>query len=327
VFLAAATGGLLVAPVTVGAQQTGKIARVGILSNVPLTDPAGARVWGAFIQGLRDLGYVEGRNLTIVHRSSEGQFDRLPGLAAELVRLEVDVIVAPATQNVLVAMQVSRTIPIVMTGAGDPVGRGLVGSLARPGSNVTGLSMVPAPEIVGKRLALIREIVPGVSRVAALGNPANQAANARWLKELKGAAGSLGMQLQVLEARGPADFEKAFTAMARERAGALYVPGDGMLLLHRKRIIELATKQRMPAMYELREFVDDGGLVVYGPSMVHSFRRAATYVDRILKGANPAEMPVEQPTTFELVVNLKAARGLALTIPPAVLQRADEVIE
>ncbi len=318
---------LLAAPLAADAQQqTGKVYRIGILGNVPLTDPEGARLWGAFIQGLRELGYVEGQNITIEHRSSEGKYERLPALAADLVRLKVDVIVAPATQGPLAAKQATRTIPIVMTSGGDPVGSGLVASLARPGGNITGLSFVAFPEIVGKQLELLKETVPQVSRVAVLWNPANPT-NRLLLGEAKVAARSLAVQLQTLEARGPDDFERAFAAMTRERAGALLVLGDGMLILHRTRIADLAAKSRLPAMYGSRENVNAGGLMSYSPSLQDSFRRAATYVDKILKGAKPADLPVEQPTKFELVINLKTARALGLTIPPSVLVRADQVIE
>jgi putative ABC transport system substrate-binding protein len=316
---------LIAAPLAAGAEQPGKVFRIGILSNVPLSDPQGARVWGAFIEGLRDLGYVEGRNITIEHRSSEGKYERLPELAAELVRLRVDVIVVPATRNVVVARQATRTIPIVMAGTADAVGFGLVASLARPGGNVTGISTL-GPEIVGKQLALLKEIGPGMSRVAILGNPANDG-YARVLEELKLAAKSLGMSLPILNARRPDDFEPAFTAATREHAGALFVFTDGMFLLHRTQIVELAAKHRLPAMYGTSEFVDPGGLMAYGPSMSDGFRRAATYVDKILKGAKPGDLPIEQPTKFELAINLKTAKTLGLAIPSSLLLRADHVIE
>jgi putative tryptophan/tyrosine transport system substrate-binding protein len=316
---------LLATPLVAGAQQTGKVFRIGILGNVPVTSPEGARLWGAFIQGLRELGYVEGRNITIEHRYSEGQYGRLPDLAADLVRLNVDVIVAPATQNPVVAKQATRTIPIVMTGAGDPVGSGLVASLARPGGNVTGLSLL-APAIVGKQLELLKEITPQVSRVAVLSNPTNPT-TALLLAQAKVAARSLPVQLHIQEARGPDEFERTFAALTRERAGALLVLTDGMFLLHVTRIVDLAAKSRLPAMYGTREYVDVGGLVVYGPSLRDSFRRAAAYVDKIFKGAKPGDLPVEQPTTFELVINLKTAKALGLTIPPSILARADEVIQ
>ncbi len=322
-FVGTLTGGLLAAPLAAEAQQAGKVYRIGILGNVPLTDPEGARVWGAFIQGLRELGYEEGRNITIEFRSSDGKYERLPALAAELVRLKVDVIVAPAAQNVLAAEQATRTIPIVMT-YGDPIASGLVASLARPGGNVTGLSGL-APEIVGKQLELLKEIVPKVSRVAVLWNPANQS-HPPLLREAEVAARSLRVQLQTLEVRGPDDFETAFAAVTRERAGALLVPADGMFLLNRIRIADLAARTRLPVMYGLREYVDAGGLVVYAPSIRDSFRHAASYVAKILKGAKPGDLPVEQPTKFELVINLKTAKALGLTIPQSLLLRADEVI-
>ena len=268
---------------------------------------------------------MEGQNIAIEHRSSDGKFERLSDLATDLVRLKVDVIVAPASQNVLAAKQATRTIPIVMANSLDPVGTGLVSSLARPGGNVTGLSGLSL-ETVGKQLELFKEIVPRVSRVAVLGNPTNQM-YPLWLGEVKVAARSLRVQLQTLEARGPDDFERAFVAMTRERAGALFVLGDGMFLLHRTRIAELAAKHRLPAMYPTKEFADAGGLMVYGASLRDNFRRAAAYVDKILKGAKPGDLPVQQPTKFELVINLKTAKALGLTIPQSILTRADEVIQ
>ena len=318
--------GLLAAPLAVEAQQPAKVFQIGILANVPLTDPEGARLWGAFIQGLRELGYVEGRNITIQWRVSEGQYERLPALAAELVRLKVDVIVAPATQGPLAAKQATRTIPIVMTGGPDPVADGLVASLARPGGNVTGLTYSVGPEIVGKQLELLREIVPRVSRVAILWNPTNPG-NALLLSAAEVAARSLGVHLQTLETRGPDDFETAFAAMAKEHAGALLVLPDAVFLLHGTQIVDRAAKSHLPTIYGYPNLVEAGGLMGYGVSFRENFRRAATYVDKILKGAKPADLPVEQPTKFELVINLKAAKALGLTIPPAVLARADEVIQ
>jgi putative ABC transport system substrate-binding protein len=312
----------LVAPP--GAAQSDKVFRVGILSNVPLSSPQGAPVWGAFVEGLRDLGYVEGRNVTIVDRSSEGKYERLPELAAELVRLEVDVIVAPANQNVRAAQQASRRIPIVMAGASDPVGDGLVANLARPGGNVTGLSMV-GEHMAGKQLELLKATIPGVARAAVLGNPTN-ARFLGWMRGAKDAARTLGVDLVVVEARGPDDFERAFALMKKERVGGVVVPADGMYLLHPARLAGLAAKHRLPAIYGGREFVDAGGLMTYSPSMRENFRRAATYVDKILKGAKPADLPVEQAATFDLIINIKVARALGLTIPPPVLARATEVI-
>jgi putative ABC transport system substrate-binding protein len=310
---------------TPGAAQSDKVFRVGILSNVPLSSPQGAPMWGAFVEGLRDLGYVEGRNVTIVDRSSEGKYERLPELAAELVRLKVDVIVAPATQNVRAAQQASPTIPIVMAGASNPVGGGLVASLARPGGNVTGVSMV-GEHMTGKQLELLKETIPGVARAAVLGNPTN-ARFLDWVREAKDAARTLGVDLVVVEARGPDDFERAFALMKRERVAGVVVGADGMYLLHSARVAALAAKHRLPTIYGVREFVDAGGLMTYNPSMRESFRRAATYVDRIFKGAKPGDLPVEQASKFDLVINVKASKALGLTIPPSVLARATELIQ
>jgi putative ABC transport system substrate-binding protein len=320
-----ATVALLSVVASRGAAQSDKIFRVGILSNVPISSPQGAPVWGAFVEGLRDLGYVEGKNLTIVDRSSEGRYERLPELAAELVRLKVDVIVVPATQNVRAAQQASRTIPIVMAGASNPVEDGLVASLARPGGNVTGLSMI-GERMAGKQLELLKETVPGVARAAVLGNPANARFDG-WVREAKEAARALGMDLVAVEARGPDDFERAFGLMKRERVAGVVVSADGMYLLHPARIAALAAKHRLPAIYGVREFVDAGGLMTYSPSMRASFRRAATYVDRIFKGAKAGDLPVEQAAKFDLIINLKAARALGLAIPPPVLARATEVVQ
>ena len=323
-FLLTALTSALAAPLWVGAQPTGKIYRVGILGNVPLSDPAGARLWGMFLQGLRDLGYEEGRNVTLEHRSSEGQYERLPALAADLVRLKVDVIVAPAAQNVVAAKQASRTIPIVMVGVGDPVENGLVNSLARPGGNVTGSTFL-ASAIVGKQLELLKEMTPHASRLALLVNPANPGHRLA-LREARKAAHALGVQLQALEAQGPAEFERAFAAMNKERAGGLLVPWDGLFLLNLVPLTRLTAKARRPTMYGHRGYVDAGGLACYGPSAAESFRRAALYVDKILKGARPGDLPVEQPTKFEFVINSRTARTLGLTISPPLLLRADEVI-
>jgi len=324
-FISTLAGGLLAAPLAAEAQQAGKTYRIGVLGNVPLADPRSAHLWGAFAEGLRDLGYVDGGNTTIEHRSSEGKYERLPALAAELVRLKVDIIVAPAAQNVLAARQASRTIPIVMASVGDPVGNGLVASLARPGGNVTGTSFLTSA-MVGKQLELLTQITPHVARLAILLNPANPG-HPLTLEEAKAAAHLLRIQLQALEARGPDDLERTFAAMAREHAGALFVPWDGTFLVLLTRITRLAAKTRLPTLYGQRGYVDAGGLASYGPSAIESFRRAATYVDKILKGAKPGDLPVEQPTKFELVINLKTAKALGLTIPPSVLQRADEVIQ
>jgi putative ABC transport system substrate-binding protein len=322
-FVGAVAGALLAAPLAANAQQTAKVFRIGILGNISLAEPEGARLWGAFIQGLRDLGYVEGQNITIELRSSEGKYERLPDLAAELVRLKVDVIVVPADQNALAAEHATRAIPIVMIG--NPVGSGLVANLARPGGNITGLSVL-APEIVGKQLELLKELIPRVSSVTTLWNPTNPG-HSRALEEARIAARSLGIKLQISGARGPDEFEGAFAAMTRERVGAVLVLLDGMFLLHQSRIIDLAAKSRLPAMYSRRSDVTGGGLMAYAPSLPDIFRRAATYVDKILKGAKPDDLPIEQPTKFEFVINLKTAKALGLAIPQSVLLRADEVIQ
>jgi putative tryptophan/tyrosine transport system substrate-binding protein len=325
-FLAGTGAVLLSAPLAAEGQQAGKVFRIGILANVPITDPQGAPLWGAFIQGLRELGYVEGKNIIIEHRSSDGKYERLPALAAELVRLKVDVIVVPATQNALAAKGATRTIPIIIASAADPVADGLVASLARPGGNITGLTGAVGPEIGGKRLELLKETVPKISRVAVLSNPANPS-SAPYLAETKAAAQSLRVQLQMLEARDPDGIEKAFAGMTKERPEAMLVLIDSMFILQRARIVSLAAKQRLPTMFSWREDVVAGGLMSYSASGVDNFRRAATYVDKILKGARPGDLPIERPSKFELVINLKTAKVLGLTIPESLLQRANEVIQ
>ena len=312
-------------PVAAEAQQAAKIARIGYLARNLAASP---HLHEAFRQGLRDLGYVEGRNVVIEYRDAEGKLERLPALAAELVALKVDVIVAASTLAALAAKQATRTLPIVFAAAADPVASGLVTSLARPGGNVTGLSNL-APELVGKRLELLKQAVPGVSRVAVLWQPGalGERTEKDMLKGAEVAARALGVRLQFVEARGPADFDRAFSDMTRARAGALTVLPSAMFFSERRRLVDLAAKNRLPAVYPWREFVDAGGLMSYGPNLADLFRRAATYVDKILKGAKPGDLPVEQPTKFELVINLKTAKALGLTIPPSVLARADQVIE
>jgi len=280
----------------------------------------------AFRQGLRELGYVEGKNIVIEWRSAEGKRDRLPSLAAELVRLKVDIIVTagpPATRS---AKKATVTIPIVFAQDGDPVASGFVASLARPGGNITGLSTL-APELSGKRLELLKEIVPRLSRVAVLGNSTNPA-NAQVLKETELAAGVFGVKLQYLDVLDPKDIETAFRAASKGRADAvLMTVSGGVVLSQRTQVVELAAKSRLPAMYIIREYVETGGLMSYGVSLIDLDRRAATYVDKILKGAKPADLPVEQPTKFEFIINLTAAKQIGLTIPPNVLVRADRVIK
>jgi putative ABC transport system substrate-binding protein len=323
-FIGILGSGLLAAPLAAGAQQAGKIYRIGYLSSGSST--TGPHLLEAFRQGLRELGWVEGQNTIIEYRRAEGRLERLSDLAAELVRLQVDTIVAPVIQDVAAAKKATGTIPIVMVAVTDPVGTGLIASLARPGGNVTGLAFSVGAETYGKGLGLLKETVPNLRRVAILWNPANPTQPLA-IRVVKGAARSMGVQLQLLEARGPNDFDGAFAVMAKERSGALLVVSDIEFFLHRARLAELAARSRLPAIYGARDYVDAGGLMSYGPSLVVQFRRAATYVDRILKGAKPGDLPVEQPTTFELVINLKTAKTLGLTIPPSLLQQADQVIE
>jgi putative ABC transport system substrate-binding protein len=326
VFIGTLAGGLLAAPLAVEAQQAAKVARIGFLS---LHVAPNRHLREAFRQGLRDLGYLEGRNVVIEYRDAEGKVERLPALAAELVALKVDVIVTGGgTPTALAAKQATKSIPIVFASAPDPVTDGLVTSLARPGGNVTGSSNLN-PELVGKCLEQLKQAVPGVSRVAVLWQPGamDERTEKDMLKRAEVAGRALGVRLQVVEARGPADFGRAFSDMTRARADALTVLGSAMFFSERKRLLDLTAKNRLPAVYSQREFVDAGGLMAYGPNLADFFRHAATYVDKILKGAKPADLPVEQPTKFELVVNLKTAKALGLTIPPSLLGRADQVIQ
>jgi putative ABC transport system substrate-binding protein len=323
-FLAGTGAGLLAAPLAAEAQQAAKIARIGFL----VTNLAASPRWTeAFHQGLRDLGYIEGRNVVIETRDAEGKPERFPALAAELVALKVDVIVAPPTAAVA-AKQATKTIPIVFAAAADPVASGLVTNLARPGGNVTGLSIL-ASDLVGKSLEQLTQAVPGVSRIVVLWQPGSlgERTEKEMLKGADVAGRALGVRLQIVEARGPADFDRAFSEMTRARAGALTVLGSPMLNSERRRLVDLAAKNRLPAVYPWREFVDTGGLMSYGANLADNYRRAAIYVDKILKGAKPGDLPVEQPTKFELVINLKTAKALGLTIPPSLLGRADEVIQ
>ena len=317
-------GGLF-SPVAAEAQQAAKVPRIGFLVGNLAPNP---HLREALLQGLRDLGYVEGRNVVIEYRDAEGKLERLPALAAELVALKVDVILAPGTLHALAVKQATKTIPIVVIGAADPVRSGLVTSLARPGGNVTGLSNL-APELVGKWLELLTQAVPGVSRLAVLWQPGGQDERTErdMLKAAEVAARALGVRLQFVEARGPADFDRAFSDMTRARAGALTVWSTPMFVSERRRLVDLAAKNRLPAVYPWREFVDAGGLMSYGANVADLYRRAATYVDKILKGTKPGDLPVEQATKFELVINLKTATALGITIPQSVLRRADEVIK
>jgi putative tryptophan/tyrosine transport system substrate-binding protein len=305
------------------AQQATKVPRIGFLSaGAPSTISTRTQ---AFRQGLRELGYVEGKNIVIEYRYAEGKLDRLPALAAELVRLKVDVIVTTAGAVTRPAKEATSAIPIVMAQDNDPVGNGFVASLARPGGNITGLSVL-SPEIGGKQLELLKEIVPRLVRAAVIGTSTIPGHTQR-LREMELAAGALGLKLLFLHVGGPKDIEPAFREALEGRAGAVLVMGGPVLIAQRIQIADLAVKSRLPAIYNVLEFVEDGGLMTYGVSLTDLFRRAATYVDKILKGAKPADLPVEQPKKFEFIVNLKAAKQIGLTIPPNVLVRADRVIK
>ena len=322
VLMVTLTIGLLAAPLAAVAQQPTKMSRIGFLAT---NSPAQTtHLLEAFRQGLRDLGYVEGRNIAIEYRWAEGRAERLAPFVVELVGLKVDVIVATSSPLALAAKEVTKTIPIVFATAGDPVGS-LVASLARPGGNVTGLSLL-APEIVARQLQLLKEAVPKASRVAVLSNPANPY-TVLMIKETEAAARSLGVRVQFLGVRGAGALDSTFSAIVKERPGALFVLFDPMLFGQRTRIAEFANTHRLPAMYPHKEYVQAGGLMSYGADLLDNFRRAATYVDKILKGATPADLPVEQPTKFDLVINLKTAKALELTIPQSLLVRADEVIK
>jgi putative ABC transport system substrate-binding protein len=316
----AGTLGLLAAPLAAEAQPTTKIPRIGILRAGPFPDP----LVDAFRQGLRDLGYIEGQNLHLEYRSAEGRDERLPGLATELVRLPVDVIVASGSEALL-AKRATTSIPIVMPIAADPVGTGLVASLARPGGNVTGFAF-QSEELPGKWVELLKEAFPRLARAAVLWHPPTTLGGQLRVSEV--AARSLGVRLQTLKVQRSDDLPVAFADARKERAEVLIALASPFFFAHRTRLVELAARHRLPTMYFQREFVvGSGGLMSYGPNLRDLFRRAAGYVDKILKGAKPADLPVEQPTKFELVVNLKTAKALGLTIPPSVLARADEVIQ
>jgi len=313
---------LLVAPLPADAQQLAKVPRIGLLS--PFS-PAATGLWHeAFRQGLRDLGWVEGENIGIEYRYAEGRHDRLPDLAADLVRLKVDIIVTATATDGQAAKHATRAIPIVIA-SGDLVGSGLVESLARPGGNITGLSHI-APELAGKRLELLKEMVPKLSRVAVFWNPQGQTSTLAW-NELQLPAQQLGISLQSLEVRSPNDLDKAFEEATKSRADALAIMPNPVFVTNLKQIADLASKSHLPSIFHLREFVDAGGLLAYGVDRSDMFRRAATYVDKILKGAKPADLPIEQPMKFELVINLKTAQALGLTMPPTLLFLADEVIK
>jgi len=313
---------LLAAPLVAQAQQAGKIYRVGVLLPIPVSRMPAT---GMFRQALRDLGYTEGQNLILEYRSLDtDKLDRLSTLAAELVSANVDVIFAVAGAA-HAAKNATKTIPIVFAGVGDPVGTGLVTSLAHPGGNVTGLTNT-APDLSGKRLQLVTELLPGVSTIAILWNATNPIVRGQ-VAETEAAARALKTHLLVVPIRSADDFEAAFTAITRQRSGALIVIADVVTTAHRERIATLAVKNRLPMISEFPDFAAAGGLMAYGPSAPDAAHRAAGYVDKILRGAKPGDLPVEQPTKFELVINLKTAKGLGLTIPPSILLRADQIIE
>ena len=317
-------------PVAARAQQpigrTGKMPRVGMLMPGPAAHSAAT--YKPFYQGLHELGYIEGQNLTVERRDGDWKPDRLPALAAELVGLKVDMIVAWSTPTAQAAKQATNSVPIIAAVMADPVGDELVASLARPGGNVTGTTFL-GPELVAKRLQLLRDVVPGLARVAALLHPHayGEHTMANVVKDIEDAARTLGMQLQLVPADGPDDIASAFSAMVKERADAFIVMPSPMLFGEHRRIVQLAANNRLPGMYQAREFVDAGGLMSYGANLDDLFRHTATYVDKILKGSKPAELPVERPTKFELVINMKTARALGLTVNRDILLVADELIE
>jgi putative ABC transport system substrate-binding protein len=303
-------------------QPPDKIYRIGVLTGASASSPP----LKAFQQGLRDLGWIEGQNILIDYRFAHGEVKALPAHAAELIGLKVDVIAAGPTPPAVAAKSATRTIAIVMLGVADPVELGLVASLAQPGGNVTGLAWSVDLEIIGKGLELLKEMIPNIGVVAILLNPANPA-QIRAITVLQRVAQSLGVQLRLLEARGPNDLDGAFAAMAKQRVQAVLVVAEALFVEHRARLAELGEKYRLPSMHGLRTNVEAGGLMSYGPSIADIWRRAASFVDKILKGAKPADLPVEQPTKYELLINLKTSKALGLTIPQSLLLRADEVLE
>ncbi len=316
-FIGTLAGGLLASPLVAEAQQAGKVLRVGLLDYADFWDP--------LRQGLSELGYIEGKTIVFEYRASGGQGERLPSLARELVQRRVDVIVTYGTPASQAAKHATTTIPIVIVGVGDPVKTGLVASLARPGGNITG-STILGGDIGAKRLQLLQEAIPRVSHVAFLWNPQN-ASNRVQLDNVLVGARALGLTLLPVQVSGPDELDSAFAAMMRKRPDGLMITADPLQQLFVRRIVQLAATHRLPAIYQVKQNVIAGGLMSYGPSLAELFRRAAIYVDKILKGAKPADLPVEQPSTFELVINLKTAKALGLTIPQSLLQRADEVIQ
>ncbi len=320
-FIGSVAFGLLVLPLASLAQQVGKVYRVGMLETTPMA--MNAANLGAFRQQLRELGYVEGRNLIIEYRSADGRSERFAGLAAELVDMKVDLIVTRGSLATPAAMNATRTIPVVMAAVGEPLQ--FVASLARPGGNVTGLSSLTV-DLATKVLGLLRELLPGSKRIAVLYNLDNPSTTPQW-KDLETVAPSMGVKLQLLDVRKPEGLEPAFAAASQQHADGLIVGQDGLFVAYRKQVAELAAKYRLPAIYRSMESIEAGGLMAYGPNYPDLSRRAAIYVDKIFKGANPGDLPIEQPTKFELIINLKTAKALRITIPPSLLLRADEVVQ
>ena len=322
-FIGVVAVALLTFPLAIEAQQAGKVPRIGYLGQN--NTEIGQHQLAAFREGLRERGWVEGQNIVIEFRYANGKVDQLPALVSELVRLKVDIIVTTSSATTWAAKSATQSIPIVMAASANALGEGLVTSLAHPGGNITGMTFLAGPEIAGKQLQLLKEVAPAASRVAVLTNPTNRS-HAAFAREVKVAARSLGTQVQVFEAPNPDQLDSSFAAMTKEHAAALLVLTDSMFVGQRQRVADLAARSRLPALYSQREFVDAGGLVSYGPSLSDMFRRATTHVDKLLRGAKPGDIPVEQPTKFELVINFKTAKALGLTIPQSLLLRADEVI-
>ncbi len=323
-FVGALACAVLTLPAAVEAQQAGKVPRIGFLQqNSVETSP---HLIAAFRQELGERGWVEGRNVVIDIRYADGKVDRFPTLVAELIRLKVDLIVTTSSATTWAAKGITQSVPVVMAASADALGEGLVSSLAHPEGNITGMTFAAGPEIAGKQMQLLKEMTPAVSHVVVLANPTNRS-HAAYLGELKLAAQSLGAHIQVLEAQSSDQLDRAFMAMTKDRAKVLLVLTDSMFVGQRQRVVNLAARSRIPALYSQKEFVVDGGLVSYGPNLSEMFRRAAIQVDKILRGAKPADLPVEQPTRFELVINLKTAKSLGITIPKDMLLRADEVIQ
>jgi len=322
--LVALGAGLFTAPLAAGAQPTGKVYRIGFIATAPRNEIE--HLIKALDEGLRELGYVEGRNVVFERRFADGKQERLAALAVELVQSKVDIIVSGSNPVIAAIRQATATIPVVMGVSRDPVGSGFIASLARPGGNITGLANDPAPEIMGKNLELLKEAAPRVSRVAFLWNPVPAGA-AIYKNAVETAARNLGVTLQSVEIRAENEFESAFAAMIRERVNGVVVTSDPIFLGSRSQLVRLAGRHRLPTVYVQREFVEAGGLMSYGGNLAYQFRRAAVYVDKILKGAKPADLPVEQPTQFDLVVNMRTAKDLGIKIPNSVLALATKVIE